>query len=318
MKTTRILSLLLALLMLCSATALFSACADDGVYRVGIIQLAQHEALDKATEGFMDALKEKLGDKVSFDLQNAQGEQNNCTTIVTKFVNNRVDLIMANATNAVTAAHEATETIPIVGTSVTDYVGAGFAATNDRPGSNVTGASDMNAVTNQMALIRAFAPEAKSIGMIICSAEENSRIQANEAKTVFEGEGYTANIYFANDAGDLQQVATKATSENDVLYLPTDNLVAANMGIVRDVAIAAKVPVIAGEASMCNEGALASYSINYYDLGYAAGLQAYEILVNGKNPADMPIKIFATDELKLVVNTEVLDALGLEMPESLK
>ena len=318
MKTKKILSLLLAVLMLGTLLSALASCGDSGVYNVGIIQLAQHEALDKATEGFMDALTEKLGDKVRFDLQNAQGEQNNCTTIVTKFVNNRVDLIMANATNSVTAAHEATETIPIVGTSVTDYVGAGFAASNERPGSNVTGVSDMNSVANQMALVRAFAPDAENIGIVICSAEENSRIQANEAKTVFEGEGYTVNIYYANDAGDLQQVANKAVSENDVLYLPTDNLVAANMGIIRDVALAAKTPVIAGEASMCNEGALASYSINYYDLGYAAGLQAYEILVNGKDPAEMPIKVFTTEELALVVNQEILAELGLSIPDALK
>ena len=318
MKTKKILSLLLAVLMLGTLLSALASCGDSGVYNVGIIQLAQHEALDKATEGFMDALTEKLGDKVRFDLQNAQGEQNNCTTIVTKFVNNRVDLIMANATNAVTAAHEATETIPIVGTSVTDYVGAGFAASNERPGSNVTGVSDMNSVANQMALVRAFAPDAENIGIVICSAEENSRIQANEAKTVFEGEGYTVNIYYANDAGDLQQVANKAVSENDVLYLPTDNLVAANMGIIRDVTLAAKTPVISGEASMCNEGALASYSINYYDLGYAAGLQAYEILVNGKNPAEMPIKVFTTEELALVVNQEILAELGLSIPDTLK
>ena len=318
MKTKKILSLLLAVLMLGTLLSALASCGGSGVYNVGIIQLAQHEALDKATEGFMDALTEKLGDKVRFDLQNAQGEQNNCTTIVTKFVNNRVDLIMANATNAVTAAHEATETIPIVGTSVTDYVGAGFAASNEHPGSNVTGVSDMNSVANQMALVRAFAPDAENIGIVICSAEENSRIQANEAKTVFEGEGYTVNIYYANDAGDLQQVANKAVSENDVLYLPTDNLVAANMGIMRDVALAAKTPVIAGEASMCNEGALASYSINYYDLGYAAGLQAYEILVNGKDPAEMPIKVFTTEELALVVNQEILAELGLSIPDTLK
>ncbi len=318
MKTKRILSLLLAVLMLGTLVSAFASCADSGVYNVGIIQLAQHEALDKATEGFMAALKDKLGDKVSFDLQNAQGEQNNCTTIVTKFVNNRVDLIMANATNAVTAAHEATETIPIVGTSVTDYVGAGFAASNERPGSNVTGASDMNSVVNQMSLIKAFAPDAENIGIVICSAEENSRIQANEAKTVFEGEGYTVNIYYANDASDLQLVTTKAVSENDVLYQPTDNLVAANMGIVRDVAVPAGVPVIAAEESLCTTGALASYSLSYYDLGYAAGLQAYEILVNGKDPAEIPIKIFTADELKLVVNEEVLEELGMTMPDSLK
>lgn len=314
----KLITLLLTLAMLGCAAFSFAACDTGASYRVGIIQLAQHDALDAATQGFKDALTEKLGNAVTFDLQNAQGEQNNCTTIVTKFVNNKVDLIMANATNALTAAFEATEIIPIVGTSVTDYVSAGFAASNEAPGSNVTGVSDMNSVANQMALIRAFAPNAKNIGIIICSAEENSRVQAEEAKSVFEKAGYTVHIYTANDANDLQQVAALAVSENDILYQPTDNLVAANMGIVSDVAISAGKVIIGAEESLCKGGCVASYSLNYYDIGYAAGLQAYEILVNGKNPAEMPIKIFSAEELTLAVNEEVLAELGIELPESLK
>lgn len=304
--------------MLACILPAFASCSNEKTYHVGIIQLAQHDALDAATKGFQDALKEKLGDRVSFDLQNAQGEQNNCTTIVTKFVNNKVDLIMANATNALAAAGEATETIPIVGTSVTDYVGTGFVASNEKPGSNVTGVSDMNPVSNQLALIKAFAPEAKKIGIIICAAEENSKVQADEAKKVFEADGYTVTIYKANDASDLQAVATKAVDESDIIYEPTDNLIAANVSILRDLAVAAGVVVIAGEESICLSGCVASYSLNYYDIGYQAGLQAYEILVNGKNPADIPIKIFTSDELKLITNEEVMAEMNITLPDSLK
>lgn len=317
MKTKIFVLLLTAAMLLCMLPTLASCTQGEKTYRVGIIQLAQHDALDAATKGFQDALKEKLGDRVSFDLQNAQGEQNNCTTIVTKFVNNRVDLIMANATNAVAAAREATETIPIVGTSVTDYVASGFVNSNEKPGSNVTGVSDMNHVSNQLALIRAFAPDAEKIGIIISAAEENSRIQAEEAKAVFEAEGYTVSIYFANDATDLLAVSTKAVSENDVIYEPTDNLVAANAEILRSVAAPAGVVVIAAEESLCKAGCVASYSLNYYDIGYAAGLQAYEILVNGANPADMPIKIFDAEELTLIINEEVLEEMGITLPEGL-
>lgn len=314
----KLLSLLLAGAMLVCLLPVFTSCSSEKTYRIGIIQLAQHDALDAATQGFQDALKEKLGDRVSFDTQNAQGEQNNCTTIVTKFVNNKVDLIMANATNALAAAREATETIPIVGTSVTDYVAAGFVDSNEKPGSNVTGVSDMNPVSNQLSLIKAFVPEAKKIGIIICAAEENSKIQADEAKNVFEAEGYTVTIYKANDASDLQAVATKAVDESDVIYEPTDNLIAANVSILRDLAVAAGVVVIAGEESICKSGCVASYSLNYYDIGYQAGLQAYEILVNGKNPADIPIKIFTPDELKLVTNEEVMAEMNITLPDSLK
>lgn len=315
----KIFSLVLVVAMLGCAALVTSSCGDgEKTYNIGIVQLAQHDALDAATEGFKAALTEKLGDRVHFDYQNAQGEQSNCTTIVTKFVNNKVDLIMANATNAVAAAGEATATIPIVGTSVTNYVDFGFVNSNEKPGFNVTGASDMNPVSNQLVLVQAFAPDAKNIGIVICAAEENSKLQAQEAKTVFEEKGYHVSIYYANDSSDLQQVATKAVNENDVLYEPTDNLVASNISILRDVAVPAGVVVIAGEESMCLSGCLASYSISYYDIGYQAGLQAYEILVNGKNPGDIPIKMFDTSELKLIINQEVMDEMHITLPDSLK
>ncbi len=310
----RILAILMAAAMLVSAMALVSCdTADDGKYTIGICQLVQHNALDQATEGFKAALIEKLGkDNVTFDYQNASGEQATCATIMDKFVTNKVDLIMANATPAVQAAKEATATIPIVGTSVTDYAESKLVASNEKPGGNITGVSDMNAVTNQMALIKAFAPEAKNIGIVYCSAEDNSKIQYEEAKGVFEDAGYKVNKYAVADVNELNNVIDNAVAENDALYLPTDNLLAANMEIVQNAAIPAKVAVICAEESMCLAGGVASYSVSYYEVGYQAGLMAYEILVGGKNPADMPIKIFATEELTLIQNEKNIEALGLK------
>lgn len=161
---------------------------DEKVFQIGIVQLAEHPALDEATHGFKEFLTEKLGDKVQFSVQNAQGEQTNCTTIVNQFVSSKVDLIMANATNAVKAAREATSDIPVVGTSVTDYVSSGLVASNEAPGANVTGASDMNPVTVQVDLMKTLCPEVKTVGIVINSGEENSAIQADEAKTAFENE----------------------------------------------------------------------------------------------------------------------------------
>src|SRR5665647_384973 len=177
-------------------------------YTIGIIQLAEHPALDAATEGFQTTLTEKLGDKVSFNLQNAQGEQTNCTTIVNKFVNDKVDLIMANATNAVKAAREATSKIPIVGTSVTDYVNSGLVTSNEKPGANVTGASDNNPVSVQVELLKQLCPDVEIIGIVICSAEENSRIQAEEAQEALEAEGYNVIIYTVADSNEIQTVVT--------------------------------------------------------------------------------------------------------------
>ncbi len=315
---------LTAILLALVLTFAFVACGEtnadtnDDVYNIGIVQLVQHDALDQATLGFKEALVEKLGDKVKFDEQNASGDAATCTTIVDKFVNANVDLIMANATPAVQAAKEATATIPVVGTSVTDYAGSALVASNDAPGGNVTGASDMNAVTNQLELVKAFAPDAKIVGIVYCSGEENSKLQAEEAKGVFEAEGYTVVTYTAADVTDLQTVVEKAVAESDVLYEPTDNLVAANMEIIKNAAVPAGVPVICGEESMCKAGGLASYSLSYYSVGYEAGLMAYEILVNGADPAEMPIKIFEASELNLILNEDVMKEMNITLPDSLK
>ena len=196
----------------CLMVAGFAACGneptpvnpDEKVFQIGICQLVEHPALDEATRGFQEFLTEKLGDRVQFSVQNAQGEQTNCTTIVNQFVAAKVDLIMANATNAVKAAREATSDIPIVGTSVTDYVSSGLVASNEAPGANVTGASDMNPVNVQVDLMKTLCPTVKTVGIVINSGEENSAIQAEEAKTAFEAAGFSVKIYtFADpDRGD--------------------------------------------------------------------------------------------------------------------
>ncbi|MBR5539200.1 MAG: ABC transporter substrate-binding protein [Clostridia bacterium] len=308
----KLIAIILSVLVVMTAFA-FAGCGetDDGTYSVGIVQLVQHDALDQATEGFKAALTEKLGDKVKFDYQNASGDVATCSTIVDKFVTNKVDLIMANATPAVQAAKEATATIPVVGTSVTDYAGSSLVASNDAPGGNITGASDMNAVTNQMQLIKTFAPDAKNVGIVYCSAEDNSKLQFEEAKEIFEADGYTVNGYAVADVNELIAVVDAAVAENDVFYEPTDNLVAANMEVLKNAAVPAGKVIICGEESMCNAGGVASYSVNYFDVGYEAGLMAYEILANNANPAEMPIKIFSADELTLIQNKEIMAAMGI-------
>ncbi|MCE5197270.1 MAG: ABC transporter substrate-binding protein [Negativicutes bacterium] len=313
--------------VLLTVTALFLSGCNSGnlpaasaakTYRIGIIQLAEHPALDAATEGFQATLTEKLGDKVSFNLQNAQGEQTNCTTIVNKFVSDKVDLIMANATNAVKAAREATSKIPIVGTSVTDYVNSGLAASNAKPGANVTGASDNNPVSVQVELLQQLCPAVKTVGIVICSAEENSRIQADEAKTALEAAGYAVKIYTVADSNEIQTVVTKACGEVDAFYEPSDNLIASNVTTMSNITTAAGKPVICAEQSMCENGFLATYSISYYDLGCQAGKIAYDILVNGAKPASTPIFTFDASNLALFINKANAAELGIKIPETLK
>ena len=291
---------------------------DEKVFQIGIVQLAEHPALDEATRGFKEFLTEKLGDKVQFNVQNAQGEQTNCTTIVNQFVSSKVDLIMANATNAVKAAREATSDIPVVGTSVTDYVFSGLVASNEAPGANVTGASDMNPVNVQVQLMKTLCPEVKTVGIVINSGEEHSAIQAEEAKTAFEAEGFAVKIYSVADTNEIQTVVTAACNEVDAFYEPTDNLIAANVPTMSNITTAAGKPVICGEGGMCESGFLATYAISYYELGRAAGEQAYNILVNGADPATTPIFFFDVSNLSLVINEENAAELGITIPEELK
>ena len=317
----RVLAMMMTALMMLSLCACGTpAKKDDGVYNIGIVQLQQHVALDQATKGFQDALKSKLGDKVAFDVQLASGETTNCTTIVTKFVNDGVDLIMGNATPAVIAAKEATSTIPIIGTSVTDYVApeAAIVASNEAPGANVTGYSDMSDIAAHVELTQKLVPDAKTVAIIYCSAEPNSVIQGNQAKELYEAAGFATVTLTASDITTISTVTTSACDQADVIYIPTDNLFAENMESVRNITEPAKIPVICGEGGMVQSGGTASVAIDYYTLGCRAGEMAYEILANGANPATTPIGFMTAEDMELVINEENMAAIGLAVPEDLK
>ena len=317
----RALALIMTTLMLLSLCACGAPSqTDDGTYHVGIVQLMQHVALDQATKGFQDALTEKLGDKVSFDVQLASGETTNCTTIVTKFVNEGVDLIMGNATPAVIAAKEATATIPIIGTSVTDYTAAEAAivASNEAPGANVTGYSDMSDIAAHVELTQKLCPDAKTVAIIYCSAEPNSVIQGKQADELYKAAGLATVTLTASDITTLSTVVTAACEQADVIYIPTDNLFAENMESVKNIAEPAKIPVITGEGGMAQAGGTASVAIDYYVLGYRAGEMAYSIMVEGADPATTPIGFMTADDMELILNEENIAAIGLTVPEDLK
>ena len=291
--------------------------ASGGAYTIGIVQQLEHPALDAATQGFQDKLTELLGEgNVVFDYKNAQGEQTNCTTIATKFVSNNVDLIMANATTALQSAAAATADIPIVGTSVTDYVTAGVVDSNDAPGKNVTGASDLAPVDQHIALLLELVPDATKVGIVYCSAEPNSVFQSQLAQAELDKAGVAWAEYTAADSNEVQSVVTKAISECDVLYVPTDNTMANNTEIIKNIAVPAGIPVIAGEEGICAGCGLATLSISYYDLGVKAAEMAYEILVNGANPAEMPIE-YVSDGITAKYNPEIAEALGITVPEDM-
>ncbi|MBR3974488.1 MAG: ABC transporter substrate-binding protein [Clostridia bacterium] len=298
----------------CTGSTTGENSADDAVYKIGICQFSQHAALDEATEGFKAALKQKLGDKVVFDYQNASGENTNTTTICSKFVSDGVDLILANSTASLTAAASATSEIPVVGTSITDYASAlGFDEWTGVTGYNVTGVSDIAPLDKQAQVVREIVPDAKTVGILYCSTESNSKYQADTIIPYFEAMGLTVKIYTFVDVNDIFSLVTTASQECDVIYTPTDNQVAAIAGAVNNVLESAGIPLVAGDTGTCKLAGVAVAGIDYYDTGFVAGEMAYEILVNGANPAEMEIRT-ASVITKMYV-PERCEFLGITAPE---
>ena len=296
------------------AAADSTAAADGKVYNVGICQLVQHEALDAATQGFKDALTEKLGEgNVKFDEQNASGDSANCATIVNGFVSNNVDLILANATAPLQAAAQATADIPVLGTSVTDYATAlDISDWTGTVGNNISGTSDLAPLDQQAAMIQELFPDAKNVGLLYCSAEPNSVYQCDVIEGYLTEEGYTVARYAFTDTNDVTSVAQTAADNSDVIYIPTDNTAASNTEAIANVVIPAKVPVVAGEEGICNGCGVATLSISYYDLGYATGEMAAKILAEGADVSTMPVE-YAPNVTKKY-NAANCEALGITLP----
>ena len=291
------------LAILCALTLVFALCACGNstapaastdsatVYNVGVCQLVQHVALDKATEGFVTALTDKLGDQVKINVQNAAGDSATCATIVGTFVSVEVDLIMANATPALQAAQAATNSIPILGTSITEYgVALGLENFDGKTGINVSGTSDLAPLDGQADVLAELFPDASTVGILYCSAEANSKYQVETITPFLEAKGYTVKAYTFADSNDVAAVTATACDENDVLYIPTDNTAANCAEAIKNVALPAGVPIVCGEENLCAGCGVATLSISYYDIGYATGLMAYEILANGADVSTMEIQ----------------------------
>lgn len=287
---------------------------ENKVYKVGICQLVQHDALDKSTQGIKDALAEKLGENVEIDFQNASGDSANCTTIANKFVSSQYDLVMAVATPALQACATATASsnIPVVATAITNF---GTAldidmGPTDATGINVTGTHDLAPLEKQAEQLTTLFPDAKKVGILYCSAEANSKFQAEGMTDILKSQGIEVTSYTFVDSNDIQSVTQKAADSSDVLYIPTDNTVASNGSIVDEVCQKAETPIISGETSACIAyNGVATYSIDFYEIGYQAGEMAYEILVNGADPATMNIR--APQKLTAQYNPEMAKKYGV-------
>ena len=291
------------------ASAEETPAAEGKTYTVGVCQLVQHEALDAATQGFVDALTEELGDAVTIDVQNASGDSVNCGTIVNGFVSRGVDLIMANATPALTAAVSATADIPILGTSITAYgVALDLDDFNGTVGGNVSGTSDLADLQKQAQMILDWFPETKNVGLLFCSAEPNSRYQIDEVRKALEAQGVTCEEFAFTDSNDVSSVTQKAADFSDVVYIPTDNTAASNTEAIANVLIPAGVPAICGEEGLCRGCGVATLSISYYDLGVTTGKMAAKILKGEADISTMPVEY--TDATPKY-NASVCEQLGI-------
>lgn len=326
MKLKKVTAILLTAVMTAALAACGSSSGDSsgssgddaggsGTYTIGICQQMEHAALDAATEGFQDACRELFGeDNVEFDVQNAQGEQTMCSTIVNNFVSSDVDLILANATLPLQTAAQATSDIPILGTSVTDYGSAlGIDDWTGATGVNTSGTSDLAPIEEQEDMLLELVPEAQTVGILYCSAESNSKYQAELFEAELEADGISYKEYTAADSNEIQSVTQNAVEECDAIYIPTDNTMASNTQIINNICLPAKVPVIAGEEGICSGCGVATLSISYYDLGYQTGEMAYKILAEGEDIASMEVETAAQVTKKY--NPAICEELGITIPE---
>ena len=288
-----------------------------GSYTVGVCQLVQHAALDAATQGFQDKLTELIeadGGTVTFDVKNASGESANCASIINGFVSSGVDLILANATASLQAAQAGTTDIPILGTAVTDYGTAlGIDDWTGTSGTNISGTADLAPLDQQAAMLNELFPDAKTVGLLYCSAEPNSKYQIDTIKPMLEEKGYTCEEFAFADSNDVASVTTSACAASDVIYIPTDNTAASCTEAIRNVVVPAKTPVVAGEQGICSGCGVATLSIDYHQLGEVTGEMAYDILVKGADPATMEIK-YAPDTTKMY-NADICQELGITPPD---
>ncbi len=290
-----------------------SPMSDLSQAKIGVIQLMQHAALDQAYEGFKDVVLEAGVKEENINYLIA-GDQANCTTVADTLVNGGNDLIYAIATPALQSVAAKTTTLPIVGCAITDYVSTGLVVSNDKPEGNVTGASDLTPIEEQIDLLTKLLPDAKDVAILYCGSEDNSIVQGEIAETICNEKGLNPKIYTVSDSNDIQAVVSQACNAKvDVIYIPTDNLLATYMSSVEAISTQYKVPCIVAEAAVVENGGFATYGLDYYNLGTLVGEQAIAILKGEKTTADTPIAYLDATQCELVINLKIAEACGIEV-----
>ena len=315
--------LLLCFGLLASMSACSSAETNENgeeMIQIGVLQQAKHPALDEAYEGFKAALADNgyaEEDRVTYNYQDAQGDPSNCETIANNFVSDNVDMILAIGTSAAQSAAAKTTEIPIIVTAVTDPQSSGLVESNEAPGGNVTGTSDLNPIDEQIDLLQEMFPDAENIAILYNGSEDNSIFQAEMAKQAIEERGMTAIEQSISELNQIQQVVESMVGNVDAIYIPTDNMLAEGMATVAMITNDFGIPTIVGEEGMVSNGGLATYGLDYYNLGYMAGEQAAAILNGEAEPATTPIGYLPAEECTLVINQTTADAIGFEISEEL-
>lgn len=292
---------------------------SSGQKKIGVVQLVEHDALDAAYKGFKEGLEDagyKDGDKIKIEYKNAQNEQSNCQTIAQQFVTDKCDLVLAIATPAAQAMANESKDIPILVTAVTDPASSKLVKSNEKPGGNVSGTSDLTPVAKQMSLLKELVPSAKKVAMLYCSAEANSKFQVNLAKKEAKKLGLTSVDATVSESSEIRQVVESLKGKVDAIYAPTDNTIVAGINTVSMVANEAKLPLIVGEEGMCTGGGLATYGLNYYELGKQTAAQAVKILEGKAETKDMPIEY--QENADLIINKDTAKTLGIEIPKKLQ
>ena len=312
MKAKKTVSLILALVMVFALCAAVTSCSDKKKYNIGICQLVTHDALDAATKGFKDAVVKRLGEEnVAIDFQNAANDTQTCNTIINSFVAKNVDLIMANATPVLQAAANATETIPILGTSITEYgVALDIKNFSGVVGSNISGTSDLAPLTEQADMIIELFPDAKKVGLLYCSSEANSEYQVKVVEDYLKGKGLECTRYSFSDSNDVATITENAAANSDVIYIPTDNTASSCGETINGIVSAKKVPVISGEEGQCRLCGLVTLSISYYEIGYKTGEMAADIL-EGKQEIEKMEIAYDPNPVKKY-NKKLCETLGMD------
>ena len=311
---------MILLVMLLTACSSQNQTVDENALHIGVLQLMEHEALNNTYNGFIDALKEngyEEGNNLVISFENPNNDKSTLATMAQKLVNEENDLILAIGTAAAQSLQQETDTIPILGSAITDYLDVGLVESNEKPGKNISGSSDYCDMAIQMDLVEMLVPDVQKVGLLYTSSEENSIIQAEQMRKECEKRGWEVVEKTISDLTMVDDTMHSFIGNIDALYIPTDNPLASSMASVEIVASENNIPVIVGCDTMVQDGGLASIGVNYYNLGYQTGLNALKIINNETTIDQLPVYFMDSENADIYYNSKIAEKMGFELPNEI-